>query len=354
MQATTIIQGVFSLLSLVAAGIALPQISSDSPTLPLPSRVLYQFPKGSWIENLAVRSDGDLLLDLMSTPNLYLLNPRAENSEPQLLHTFPDSLGLLGITEMQHDIFYVITGNFSLTTGSDGPGTYALWKVELRGHHNDTKAVVQKVTDIPEARLLNSVIPLYEDGAGDVVLISDSDLGVVWQVDVRTGNHSILLDFPEMKYPPGAPLPIGINGLRLRDGYLYWANSEQDIFCRVKVDCSGKASGAVEVLVRNTTFIDDFVFDTEGTAWVALDTSWELGTIEMGQQNVTIVLGSSDQLTVAGPTSVRFGRGSGFEDTLYVATSGGLASPRNGTIYEGAKVLAVDTRAFDAYNYRTN
>jgi hypothetical protein len=111
---------------------------------------------------------------------------------------------------------------------------------------------------------------------GDVVLISDSDLGVVWQVGVETANYSILLDFPEIKYLTSAPLPIGINGLRLRDGYLYWANSEQDIFCRVKVNCSGKASGAVEVLVRNTTFIDDFVFDREGTAWVALDTSGNL------------------------------------------------------------------------------
>jgi len=183
------------MLSLVATGIVLPHISPDSPTLPLPSRVLYQFPKGSWIENLAVRSDGDLLLDLMSTPNLYLLNPRVEDSEPQLLHTFPDSLGLLGITEMQHDIFYDIAGNFSLTTGSDGPGSYVLWKVELSGHHNDTKAVVKKVTDMPEARLLNSVIPLHEEGTGDVVLISDSDLGVVWQVDVETANYSIVLDF---------------------------------------------------------------------------------------------------------------------------------------------------------------
>jgi hypothetical protein len=149
MQATIVLQGVFSMLYLVVVGIVLPYIRLDSSTLPLPSRVLYQFPKGSWIENLAVRSDGDLLLDLMSTLNLYLLNPRVEDSKPQLLHTFPDSLGLLGITEMQHDIFYVIAGNFSLTTGSDGPGNYALWKVELSGHHNDTKAVVKKVIDMP-------------------------------------------------------------------------------------------------------------------------------------------------------------------------------------------------------------
>lgn len=349
MHFTTVLQPFFLFISLATSILALPHTGPNptgSPNLPLPSRVLYQFPKGSWIENLAVRSDGDLLLDVMSTPSLYLLDPRAKTPQPQLLYTFPDTLGVLGITELQHDVFYIITGNYSLTTGSDGPGTYALWKVELSGQHNATKAIARKVTDIPEARLLNSVIPLREDGEGDTVLISDSDLGVVWQLNVNTAEYSILIDVPEMKYPPGAALPIGINGLRLRGDHLYWANSEQNLFCRVKVDCNGKAMGAVEVLVRNVTFIDDFVFDKDGTAWLALDESWEIGTIKAGQANATIVLGASDQLTVAGPTSVKFGRSSGFEDTLFVATNGGLASPRNGTIFEGAKILAVDTRGF--------
>jgi len=57
---------------------------------------------------------------------------------------------------------------------------------------------------------------------------------------------------------------------------------------------AGSRSTAVEVLVRNTTFIDDFVFDREGIAWAALDTSWELGTIKMCKQNVNIILGSSN------------------------------------------------------------
>jgi hypothetical protein len=127
MKCANFVHGVLAILTLSVPGIALPHIErSQSPGLPLPSRVLYQFPKGAWIENLAVRPDGDLLLDIMSTPDLYLLNPRAKDPQPQHIHTFPNPFGLLGVTEMQHDIFYIITGNFSLVTGSDGPGTYAL------------------------------------------------------------------------------------------------------------------------------------------------------------------------------------------------------------------------------------
>lgn len=349
MRFTTSVEGVIGLFLLATPALNhyLPTGSSKSPGLPLQSQVLYQFPKGSWIENLAVRSDGDLLLDTMSTPSLYLLDPRANQPEPRLLYTFPEALGVLGITEMQPDVFYAITGNFSLTTGSYGPGTYALWEVELKGHHENTKAFPRKVTDMAEAGLLNSVIPLHDDGRGDIVLISDSNNGVVWQVNVKTAEYSILMDFPEMKFPSGAALPIGINGFRIRDGHLYWANSEQNLFCRVKIDCNGKAIDEVEVLVKNITFIDDFELDRAGTAWVALDTSWEIGTIGADKRHeVTVVLGSSDELTVAGPTSVRFGRGPGFENTLFVVTSGGLASPRNGTVFEGAKVLAVDTEGY--------
>ncbi|RDW89772.1 hypothetical protein BP6252_01804 [Coleophoma cylindrospora] len=318
--------------------------------LPLPSRTVYQFPNPTWIENLAVRSNGQLLLNVLSTPDLYLLDPLVEDSDPYLLYTFPDTLGLLGITEMQDDVFYILSGNFSLATGNTGPGTYAVWKVDLTsyslGKPWDPKSAISKVVDMPEAKLLNSLIPLKKSATGGIVLISDSYLGAVWQLDVSTGEYSILLAFPEMTFPADAKLPIGINGLRLRGDWLYWANSEQNTFCRVKIDSEGQAISAVETLVSNVTFIDDFAFDRQGNAWVALDPSSELGVIRPGQDDVIIVLGSSSPFTVAGPTSVQFGRACGDTETLYVVTNGGLANPVNGTITVGAQVLAVGTGGF--------
>ncbi|RDW69884.1 hypothetical protein BP5796_08281 [Coleophoma crateriformis] len=316
----------------------------------LPSRTVYQFSNPSWIENLAVRSNGQLLLNVLSTPDLYLLDPMAEYSEPYLLYRFPNSLGLLGITEMQEDVFYILSGNFSVTTGDTGPGTYAVWKVDLTlytlGKPWDPESAISKVVDMPEAKLLNSLMPLQITAEGGIVLISDSALGAVWQLDVSTGDYSILLAFPEMTFPTGASLPIGINGLRLRGDWLYWANSEQDTFCRVKIDSEGQAISAVETLVSNVTFIDDFAFDRQGNAWVALDLSSELGVIRPGQKDVTIALGASSSLTVAGPTSVQFGRACGDTETLYVVTNGAWANPINGTVTVGAQVLAVGTGEF--------
>lgn len=299
----------------------------------MPSRVLYQFPKPSWIENLAVRSDGDLILSFLTAPEVYRLDPSSKTPEPQLLVTIPDNVGLTGITELQNDVFYAIA-----TTNSSLPYTYSLWEVKLSGHSSKTKAFSRKLVDIPEAGLLNSIIPASSNSKETKLLISDATLGLVWQVDTTTGAYSILLDYPEMKLAPGAS--VAINGIKLHNNFLYFSNSGANTFNRIALPPNNHA---VQTLA-NVTFIDDFIFDTKGTAWLALDTAWEIATLEPGQMNATVVLGAEDALTVAGPTAVQFGRG-GCEDTLYVVTNGGFGSPRNGT-YEGAKVLAVDTRGY--------
>jgi hypothetical protein len=340
MRLFTILQRGFLILPLVASVLAGPHVGRTGPSkLPLPSKDIFQFPKNSWIENLAVRSDGDLLLTLLTAPQLYLLDPSSRSPQPQLVYNFPDTAGLLGITELQQDMFYVIT-----TTNASLPNTYALWEIGLSGHHGDTKAVARKVTAVPDVVLANSVIPLYQDYSGGTVLISDSGMGVVWQVDVNTGDYSIIVDVPEMKPVSGAT--VGINGLQIRGGFLYWTNSGANLFYRVKVNDQGTATGPVQIVGDVGTFPDDFAFDWEGTAWIALGRSQEIGAIQKGQHDAAVVLGVPDQLTVAGPTSARFGRGPELEDTLYVVTCGGIEAPINGTIYEGAKVLAVDTRGF--------
>ena len=54
-----------------------------------------------------------------------------------------------------------------------------------------------------------------------------------------------------------------------------------------------------------------------------------------------IVVGSVSEMTVAGSTALAFGRGKKDKDVFYVSTGGGLFKPINGTVTEGAKVVAV-------------
>src|ERR1700723_3712619 len=96
----------------------------------LPTRDMYQFPNETWVENLAVRQNGQILVTVHTAPELYLVDPFHANSSPVLVHRIPDVIGLLGIVEVQHDMFYVIAGNRSVATLETAPGSYSIWKID--------------------------------------------------------------------------------------------------------------------------------------------------------------------------------------------------------------------------------
>lgn len=53
---------------------------------PLNASLIHEFPNPTWIENLFVRSNGDILLTSLSLPHLYVLNPYEPQSNPILIH----------------------------------------------------------------------------------------------------------------------------------------------------------------------------------------------------------------------------------------------------------------------------
>jgi len=307
----------------------------------LPSKVLHQFPFPTWIENIAVRSNGDLLLTLLTTPELYLIRP-SNPGGPILVHKFDEVSALTGIIEIKEDVFYVGGGNFTLQPWSSGADTYQVFEVDLTSFDKDSTPKVKKIAYLPGCGLANGFELLSrEDGT---VLIADSDAGVVWKLNVNEGTVEKLIDVEEMKPPPPPSIPMGINGIKIRDGYLYWSNTGQQFFCRIKIDDEGKTSGSVEVLEREI-IVDDFVFDRKGNAWVTCHAVNTLGVVKAAG-GVIIAGGSIDKLTLAGGTACQFGRTSSDADVLYFVTSGGMAAPVNGAEVEGGKVVAIDTAKF--------
>ncbi|CAM6129036.1 unnamed protein product [Calypogeia fissa] len=95
----------FLFLTISTAVTLFPQ--KDLPPLPLPLELVYEFPNITWVENLAIRSNGEILITL-AEPNLYLVNTTAKSAT--LVYTFPHVLNLGGITELDHDIFYLAAG----------------------------------------------------------------------------------------------------------------------------------------------------------------------------------------------------------------------------------------------------
>jgi len=307
----------------------------------LPSKVIYQFPQYTWIENLAVRKNGEILVTILTSPELYLINP-SDPKEPVLVHKFDEVLAVTGIIEVKEDVFYVGGGNYNLKAFSNEHGSYFVWEVDLTDFSKDSKAKIKKIVHLTGAGLPNG-FELFSREEG-TILIADSEVGAVWKVNVNDGKVENIIEIDEMKAPPPPALQMGINGLKVLDGYLYWSNTGALTFCRIKIDGEGKATGPAEILERGI-LIDDFVFDKKGNAWLTTHGLNTLAVVKAGGGIVTAA-GSISELTVAGGTACQFGRTTSDKDILYFVTTGGMSAPVNGTEVEGGKVVAIDTAKF--------
>lgn len=307
--------------------------------LPLPLRTIYQFSNPNWIENIAVRSNGDLLFTMLTKPELYQLR-EAQGQPPQmeLVHSFESLTGLMGIAETTEDSFIVAGGNFS-SPGVGVPGTFSVWEIKMRGRWPQ----VSKVVDIPEAVLLNGVVT--NPWIKNEVLIADSSLGKVFKVSVKEKKYQVAVEVPEMAPPADAPIQLGVNGVHIHDGFLFWTNSLLKTLFRVRIDKNGiVAAGArVETIATPLSSLDDFAIDRKGTSWVTTNANNSVLRISPNGKSV-VVAGSISELTVAGATAAAFGRKPLDRDVLYVVTSGALAGPVNGTITEGGKIVAINAK----------
>ena len=81
-------------------------------------------------ENLAVRTNGQILLSTITSPTTQMLDPSAASPQPVVLHTYPGATSTLGIAQPQTDLFAIVVGNY---TGFAGvKGSFAIWTLDLR------------------------------------------------------------------------------------------------------------------------------------------------------------------------------------------------------------------------------
>jgi hypothetical protein len=114
-----------------AAAVAI-AIAALSAALPYPNDgavgVVWQFPNGTWIENLAVRQSGEILASSLSRFALYQVDPFSHTETT--IAEFGNA-GVLGIAEVENDVFVVVTAEVNLVTSVATPGSAKAWKVDM-------------------------------------------------------------------------------------------------------------------------------------------------------------------------------------------------------------------------------
>ena len=301
-----------ALLSPVAA---LPQEASrPGGSATLQHKVVYDFNNTNyWLENIAVRSNGNLLVTLIQpTPDLYEIPPKTP-SNTRLVQRFPGVTALLGITEVAQDEFAIIGGNASFTTGPV-PGTFKIFVYSFK-----TKKITNTV-NLPDAVFLNGLSTFSV--SPPVVLAGDAALGQVYKVNLNTKVSTIAAKDASMDPVPGGQLVLGVNGVRYVAPYLWYTNSNQNSLSRVKLTSAGVATGAYE-LVASVQLPDDFTVDKKGEAWIAGNPLNTLFRRKPGQSAAVAVLGGPTESVFTSPTSAIFGRTNQDSNVLYVPDGAG-------------------------------
>ncbi|GKT66329.1 hypothetical protein ColTof3_13668 [Colletotrichum tofieldiae] len=315
------------------------------------SHILGQLSNGTWLENLAVRPNGNLLVaQAYPTSVLYTVShPSRGKPSLESLVNIPTVQNLHGISQVSvssgQETYIVIGGN---ATGLAGPitGEFSAWILSFVRTSHGERVDARKISDMSEhSTFLNGVTSI--PGVSNAVLVADSATGVVGYHNVTTGDFdTTAFTFPEMSTVGGASSSIGVNRIHILDSYLYWTNSFFVSLFRVRILPSGyPVPCATPELVANlsgtATTLDDFAFGNDGGVYITTNLDNSIIRVDPATGLSRTVIGSKDSMLVAGSTTVAFGKGL-HGGTLYVTTSGPLGAPVNGTKTEGAKVVAVE------------
>lgn len=311
---------------------------------------IHEFPNETWIENIAVRENGNLLTTLITVPELWEIDPFT--SKARLVHHFDTATSVFGIAEVERDLFAIALGNWSYHHQVQ-PGTRSIWSVDLREEGN---VKVAKVTDIPEAHHLEGMTAL--PSSPGTILSAESALGLIYRVNVFTGAYSVAISNEALKPVKDAIVPLGVNGIRIlqdcwgndeAQAYLYFVNTFGAPFLgRFPIDINGSAAGSVEKVVKYApghVEADDFALGCDGYAWVTTDSASSMMKVNTRNGAIARVIGGVNQTIIAGADSAQFGRTSKDRQTLYITTTGGIVVPAPGGIV-GGKVVAVNTERF--------
>lgn len=297
-----------------------PSAARVKQPLPLPVEVVHEFPHPTWLENLAVRSNGKVLATLLTSPDIYQIEPFTRE-DPILVHHFSDHLGLLGITETTRDVFYIVAGNYSFVDSTNPIGASDVYEVDIR--KGAKQAITTKIANFPKSQLLNGMTTLNAEKG--LILISDPGAGLLYKLNVRTKQFVVAIDDRTMK--PSSTLPFGINGIKIRNGALYFTNTAQGTFVKIPISADGSATGPA-VIISKDVASDDFTFGPRGEAYLAQNGQNNLGFLGPAGGNVTILTGAplKDKTYLAGPSACQFGRLPQDRKVLYITTTGGLFS----------------------------
>lgn len=304
------------------------------------------FPEKYFLENLAVRDDGSVLVSAMLQKELRCVpgpQPRPQVS-PVLVHTFEHPV--TGVVEVEPDVFIV-----SLTEGYTTHESH-LAHIDLNNWTPGDPVSPEIIFTFDDrVRALNGSCLI---GPG-VMLVADCFAGFIWRIDLGEGAKSatarIWLAHDTMAMDPNSDVPPppqpGVNGVRYgaQSGYLWYTSTAQKVFMRVAVDPETLDPAGAPEFVAAIDNADDFCIDERaGFAYVTRHRANTIDRVPLRPRHGSEafhIAGDPFDENLIGPSSAAWGRGPGEHGRVaYVTTDGGTTAPPDGIVRKAALLRA--------------
>ena len=306
--------------------------------------IIAEFPKGYFLENLAIRSDGSILVTSTNKKELwYVPAPSGVLPvKPTLLHTF--EMMTLNMLEAEPDVFYLTSADCYNTKIS------RLYRIDLNGWEPGVTISPELILEFPDPKVaLNGSCLL-----SPTVLLAGGFSDLIWRVDLTGGGRRasarIWLQHDNMKNRPGEKKPEqpGVNGVRYaaESGYVYYTSTSQELMMRVPVDQTTLEPAGSPEYVAGGRYWDDFVLDEKaGMAYVTTHRENTIDRVVMqadgNRDGFVVAAGNPFTDTLIGPSSGVWSRApQDYGTVAYFTTDGGTAESPDG-ILRTAKLLRV-------------
>jgi len=219
-----------------------------------PHRVLATYPNGNYLENLIVSQRGEVLFTNYFAGQLEVWS----NGSARTFARLP--VHPVNLVETPQG-YLVLAHAAAFNAGPDAlRGSNRLLTLDRAGRTTTS-------VNLPDLVFGNGMVLLSPTS----LLITDSALGRIWRVDVKTGRAEVWLEDPRLLPIEGQKYP-GANGLRRAGNTLYVSNSATHKLYRVAIDGTGgpnQSAGALTETAGSFEGIDDFAIARDGALYVA-------------------------------------------------------------------------------------
>lgn len=309
--------------------------------------VVAEFPEHSFLENLAVRADGSILITVQNRKELWFVPTPAGTGtvKPHLLYTF--EFNTTFVVEWQPNRFLLGVADVYDTHEA------RLYEIDLT-HWSPGDTLTPRLAlqfPRPWAGLNGGCL------VAPNVLLAAGMAGLVWRVDLQDDGRAsarIWLRHDSMNNRPGEKKPEqpGTNGVQFDAAhhFLYYTSTSQQLMLRVKVDPDTQEPADLPEFVAGGRQWDDFLIDqTSGFAYATTHRENTIDRVRLAhdgnREGKTVIAGQPFTETLVGPSAGAWGRAPGdYGRIAYFTTDGGTAQPPDG-VYRTAKVLRVELPA---------